>query len=82
MFVSANDVTKAKYFLQYFLNIKQTSDMEFPNIHVYTSIWVGDGDELLDMGMDVDFPKHGLYCVSVVSIFPGDESITKQSSLI
>ena len=55
-FLSANDVTKAEYFLHQFLNIKQNSDMEFPIINVYMSLWVVDGDEFLDMDMDMDYP--------------------------
>ena len=58
MFLSADDVTKDKYFLQYlqqqkflqiiFLNIKQNSDMEFPIILVNVSLCVVDGDEFLE----------------------------------
>ena len=42
-----DDVTKAEYFLQSFLDITQNSDMEFPIIHVYMSLSVVDGDEFL-----------------------------------
>ena len=31
-----------------FLDIKQHSDMEFPIIPVYVSLWVVDGDEFLE----------------------------------
>ena len=30
--------------------------MKIPIIHVYMSLWVVDGDEFLDMHMDMNYP--------------------------
>ena len=47
--ISCSSCTKNNSLLQtIFLDIKQNSDMEFPIIHVYMSLWVVDRDEFLE----------------------------------
>ena len=47
--ISCSSCTKKKSLLQtIFLDFKQNSDMELPIIPVYVSLWVVDGDEILE----------------------------------
>jgi hypothetical protein len=47
--ISCSSCTKKNSLLPtIFLDIKQHSDMEFPIIPVYVSLWVVDGDEFLE----------------------------------
>ena len=51
-----------------FLDIKQNSDMEFPIISVYVSLWVVDGDEFLETQSTWIWIIHYLQDFSCVSL--------------
>ena len=73
-FLSVIDVTKAKYFLQEFLKIKQTSDMEFPIIHVYKSLWM---NSLICIWIWI---IHSITCIVSLWVVSGDVFLVPQST--
>ena len=82
IFLSANEVTKAEYFLRQFLDIKQNTDMEFPIIHVYMYLQVVDGNELLERESSWIWIFHSMTFIVYLWVVSGDDFLVTQRTEI
>ena len=82
MFLSAVDVTKPEYFLEYFLDIRQNSDMDFPIFHVYICLWLVDEDELLEIESTWIWIIHSMIFIVSQWLISGEEFLVTHSTEI
>ena len=62
------------------MDIKQNSDMEFPIIHVYMSLWMVDGDEFLATESSWIWIIHSMTFIVSLWVASGDEFLVTQST--